>query len=86
MPRERNALITEISHFVRTELLQKPDAELDPGEPLITGGLLDSFSLARIAVFVEETLGVYLPDSELTVDNMDSVGQIADKVIEWSDK
>jgi len=59
--------------FVRTELLRRPDYPLAADEPLITGGLIDSFSLAQIGVFVEDAFGVYLPDTDLTVANMDTI-------------
>ena len=59
--------------FVRSDLLRKPDYPLATDEPLITGGLIDSFSLAQIGVFVEDAFGVYLPDTDLTVANMDSI-------------
>jgi len=35
--------------------------------PLLTSGLIDSFSVAQIGVFVEVTFGVYIPDTDLTV-------------------
>jgi acyl carrier protein len=59
--------------FVRSELLRKLDYPLAADEPLITGGLIDSFSLAQIGVFVEDAFGVYLPDTDLTVANMDTI-------------
>lgn len=59
--------------FVRSELLREPDYPLAADEPLITGGLIDSFSLAQIGVFVEDAFGVYLPDTDLTVANMDTI-------------
>jgi acyl carrier protein len=63
--------------FVRSELLRKPDYPLAADEPLITGGLIDSFSLAQIGVFVEDAFGVYLPDTDLTVANMDTIERMA---------
>lgn len=66
--------------FILTELLRRPDYELGDGEPLITGGLIDSFSLAQIGVFVEDTFGIYIPDTDLTVSNMDTLDQIVARV------
>jgi acyl carrier protein len=59
--------------FVRSELLRKPDYPLAADEALITGGLIDSFALAQIGVFVEDAFGVYVPDTDLTVANMDTI-------------
>jgi acyl carrier protein len=59
--------------FVRGELLRKPSYPLGDDEPLITGGLIDSFSLAQVGVFVEDAFGVYLQDTDLTIANMDTI-------------
>jgi acyl carrier protein len=75
---------TEIKEILRTfilqELLGRPHYPLADDEPLITGGLIDSFSLAQIGVFVEEAFNVYIPDTDLTVANMDSLNQMAERV------
>ena len=63
--------------FVRSELLRKPDYPLADDEPLITGGLIDSFSLAQVGVFVENAFGVYLDDTDLTVANLDTIERMA---------
>jgi len=67
--------------FVRTELLPKPDYPLADDEPLITGGLIDSFSLARVGVFAEDAFGVYLPDADLTVANMDTIERMVSSIL-----
>ena len=67
--------------FVRSELLRKPDYPLAADEPLITGGLIDSFALAQIGVFVEDAFGVYLPDTDLTVANMDTIERMVTCVL-----
>ena len=83
---DTDALIQQLTTFVRTDLMERADYPLHPDEPLITSGLLDSFSLARVAVYIEEELAVYLPDSELTVENMDTVKQMVSQIEQWSDK
>lgn len=83
---DTDALIQQVTTFVRTDLMERADYPLRPDEPLITSGLLDSFSLARVAVYIEEELSVYLPDSELTVENMDTVRQMVSQIEQWSDK
>ena len=66
--------------FICNEVLLNPDYPLDDAEPLISGGLVDSHSLVHIAVFVEQQLGVNIPDTEFTVENMDTVARIAARV------
>ena len=70
----------KISSFIRNEVLLNPDYPLDDDEPLISAGLVDSHSLVHIAVFIEQQLGVVIPDTEFTVENMDTVARIAQRV------
>jgi acyl carrier protein len=68
--------------YILKDLMRNPSYPLAENEALITGGLLDSLDMARLAVFVEAEFGVYLPDSDLTVAVMDTLGQMADQIIE----
>jgi acyl carrier protein len=70
----------KIKQYLCSELLNRSDYPLRDDEPLITGGLIDSFSLAYLGVFIEETFGVYIPDSDLTVAQMDTLDQIVQRV------
>jgi acyl carrier protein len=77
----REDIVQKISHFVCTELLNNPGYDLKENEPLFSNGAIDSFAMAQIGVFLEVEFSLYIPDPELTVENMDTVAQIADKVI-----
>ncbi len=66
--------------FICTELLRDPAYPLGDDEPLISGGLIDSFSIAYVAVFIENACGVYIPDVDLTVENMDTLQQIVELI------
>lgn len=68
--------------FICTELMQHPTYPLANDEPLMSGGLIDSFSVAYIAVFIEQQWCVYIPDPELTVENMDTIDLITARVLQ----
>ncbi len=68
--------------FICTELMRHPSYPLEDSEALITGGLIDSFCVAHIGVFIEMEFDVYVPDTELTVDNMDTLAQIIARVLQ----
>ena len=70
--------------FITKELMRDPAYVLGDEEKIITGGLVDSFSLAELAVFVESAFGVYIPDPELTVAEMDTLDQIVARVLRGS--
>ena len=76
----RQHVVQRLARFIADKLVKDPNLELDESEPVITGGLIDSFCLAHIAVFIETEFGVLIPDDDLTVDNMDTLGQMADRV------
>ena len=70
----------KLKTFICKELLNNPAYPLQDEEPLITSGLMDSFSLAQIGVFAEIQFNVYIPDSDLTVDGMNTVNQMAARI------
>jgi acyl carrier protein len=49
---------------------------IDYDTPLITGGIIDSFSMVQVLVFIEKTFDVKIPDKESTPANFDSVNKI----------
>ena len=69
-----------LKDFICNEVLLNPDYPLGDDEPLISGGLVDSHSLVHIAVFIEQDLGVEIPDTEFTAENMDTVERLAARV------
>ena len=71
---------SKISRYIAEELLKSPDRQIQPDEPLISGGLVDSFSLVDLALFIEETFGVRIDDTELNVDTFDTLEQLASLV------
>jgi acyl carrier protein len=74
-------LKNQLRTFICRDLIRNPNYPLRDDEPLVTGGLIDSFAIAQVGVFVEKAFKVYVPDTELTVDNMDSVEKMAACVI-----
>ena len=66
-----------IREYLTAELLNDPHYPMTFDEPLISSGLIDSFSLVDIALWVEGTYGLHIDDTELTADNFDTVNQLA---------
>lgn len=76
----RDDITRKLADFILKDILNRPDYPLTEDEPLITGGLIDSHSLVRIAVFVEKETGINIPDTDLTVKNMDTLRLIVDRL------
>lgn len=71
-----------LRQFITGDLIRDEAYDLKDDEGIISGGLMDSFALAELGVFVEQTFGVYIPDPELTVARMDTLHQIVARVMQ----
>mgnify|MGYP003433655258 FL=1 len=78
---DRNEVLQKVRAFTLKELLKNPDYALKDNEPMFSSGLIDSFAMAQVGVFIETEFNLYIPDPELTVENMDTVEQITDKIL-----
>ncbi len=70
-----------LRRFILQDLMRDPQYPLADDEPLVTGGVLDSFAVAQIAVFAEHEFHVYIPDSDMTPDRMDTLEQMVQRII-----
>jgi len=70
-------VISQLAAFLATDILKQPDRIIAPEEMLISTGLIDSFSLMDVALFVEDTFNVHIEDTELNADTFDSLAQLA---------
>lgn len=71
----------ELRTFITRELICDATYPLTNDEGIITGGMMDSFALARLGVYVEQAFDVYIPDPDLTVAQMDTLDQIVARVL-----
>ncbi len=78
---DRNEVLQKVRAFTLKELLKNPEYPLKDDEALFSSGLIDSFAMAQVGVFIETEFDLYIPDPELTVENMDTVEQVADKIL-----
>jgi acyl carrier protein len=71
----------KIRAYILRELIRDEDYPLEDDEGIVSGGLMDSFSLADLGVYVEDEFGVYIPDPDLTVDKMDTLNLMTARVL-----
>lgn len=74
-------LTLPLAQFIATKILKNPKRTIHPTEPLISSGLIDSFSLVDLGLFVEDQFGVRIDDAELNAQTFDTLEQLA-KLIE----
>ena len=67
--------------YVKKEYLEEDDdREVEVDTPLISGGIVDSFSMVSLKRFLERTYGIAIPDADATPEAFDSVDKIAELV------
>ena len=72
-----NETISNLERFVATQILKQPNRTIAADEPLISSGLIDSFSLMDLALYVEDTFGVRIEDTELNAETFDTLTQLS---------
>ena len=75
-----DTIIPQLSKFIATSILKQPSREIGPEEKLISSGLIDSFNLMDLALYVEDTFGVRIEDTELNADTFDNLTQLANLI------
>ena len=67
---------TKLAEYLAKEILRQPGRTIQPGEALLSSGLIDSFHLVDLALFVEDNFGVHIDDSELNASTFDNLDQL----------
>jgi acyl carrier protein len=75
-------IINELSVYISNQILKQPKKKLGKDEPLISSGIVDSFHLVDLAMYVEEHFRVRLDDAELNADTFDTLAQLAELIHE----
>ena len=68
--------ISSLAAFIASKILKQPNRAITADESLISSGLIDSFSLMDLALYVEDTFGVRIEDTELNADTFDNLTQL----------
>ncbi len=76
------AIIHTVETFIKQNILQQPNRDLQTDEPLLSSGLIDSFNLMDLALFVEDQYNVKLDDTELNAETFDTLNQLAALIAE----
>ena len=71
MPTDRG---TALRAYIRENVAKDPRARIEVETPLITSGLVDSFSLVSVLAFIEDEFNVVIPDEAATAEAMNTVG------------
>jgi acyl carrier protein len=64
-------------YIIREYLEEGDDREIIDTTPLISGGIVDSFSMVSLLRFLEKKYSIHIPDEAATPEAFDSVERIA---------
>jgi len=70
--------------YVIDEYLEDEDEEITYDTPLISGGIVDSFSMVSLKRFLETRYKISIPDEKATPEAFDTVNKIAELVKEYT--
>ena len=62
--------------YVKNEYLEDDDDEVGVDTPLISGGIVDSFSMVSLKRFLENKYKIQIPDDKATPKAFDTVNSI----------
>lgn len=65
-----------VLNYVIKQYLEDEDKEISYDTPLISGGLIDSFSMVSLLVFLENKFKIKIPANKATPEAFDSVNKI----------
>jgi len=71
-----NEIPTILAKYIAAEILKQPDRIIKSDEPLLSSGLVDSFHLVDLSLFVEKNFGVRIDDAELNASSFDNLNQL----------
>ncbi|HPK04267.1 MAG TPA: acyl carrier protein [Bacteroidales bacterium] len=72
-----------VLQYVIDEYLEDPDEEITYNTPLISGGIVDSFSMVSLKRFLENKYKISIPDDKATPEAFDSVNKIVSLLNEF---
>ncbi|HDP94428.1 MAG TPA: acyl carrier protein [Candidatus Aminicenantes bacterium] len=65
-----------VLEYVREEYMEDEEEELNYDTPLISGGIVDSFSMVSLKRFLENKYNIQIPDEKATPEAFDTVNSI----------
>lgn len=73
-------ILPGLEKFIAENILRQPGRSIAPDAALISSGLVDSFSLVDLSLYIEDTYGVRIDDTELNADTFDTLEQLANLI------
>ena len=72
-----------LDYVVKEYLEEGDDRVIGADTPLITGGIVDSFSMVSLKRFLEKRYAIKIPDADASPEAFDTVDKIAALVVRF---
>ncbi|MGZ3881705.1 MAG: acyl carrier protein [Flavisolibacter sp.] len=69
-------ILEKLTVYIATEILKQPNRIVKPDEPLLSSGLVDSFHLVDLSLYIENNFGLRIDDAELNASMFDTLNQL----------
>lgn len=69
-------ITTTLATYITTEILKQPNRVIQPDEALLSSGMIDSFHLVDLSMFIEDKFGIRIDDFELNASTFDTLKQL----------
>ena len=73
----------KLKNFIKNEFLDDDDIEITSDTELITSGIIDSFSLVSLQLYIERELGKKIPNPKMTVENCDTINKLINLISQF---
>lgn len=74
-----------IIDYVKKEYLEEDsEEEVDENTPLISSGIVDSFSMVSLKTFLEKKFDIKIPDEKATTETFDTIINIVNLLKEFN--
>jgi len=83
MQSDRSSIESEVKSFLMESFFKGEDSSvLSSDTPLISGNLMDSISVTKLVIFLEERYGIDVKLNEISENYLDTITSIANLVIQ----
>lgn len=79
---QKEVIEEKIKQYIVETVLENDGRGLNASTKLIEGGVLDSFSLTQLTLFIEEEFGVEISPDKIHPRNFQTIGAVADMVLQ----
>ena len=68
-----NDLVQQMIDYIKSEIVRRPQIQIDEDTPLISSGLIDSFSLISVLLKLEEVTKMRIPPGKVQPKDMNTI-------------